>query len=97
MQAWNPLQSTPSCCIISLCSELQDTQDRITLIILDGEVQIMRVRIHFECVGRTLADDKRTEHYQLPLRSCQDFGQKGHGVTYLCEERLVKGRTSSTD
>ncbi len=55
---------------ISLRSELQDTQDRITPIILDGEVEIMRVRIHFECVGCTLTDDKRTELYQLPLRSC---------------------------
>jgi hypothetical protein len=33
-----------------LRSELQDAQDRIALIILNGEVEIVRARIHFECV-----------------------------------------------
>jgi hypothetical protein len=44
-----------------------------------------------------LMDDHLAKVSLMAALSCQDFGQKGQDVTYLCEEGLVKRRTSPTD
>ena len=74
---------------------------------LPREKRLPRLREVFTGMGwitQQLLDDAPDPHaifmdavIQIQMPSCQDLGQKGPGVTQVCEQGLVKRRASLTD